>query len=415
MTLLRVSGWVLAFLTAVAAGLLSYAIANQHRAPRLVMALGVPAYTAETEGPALISLSTRRAQAPEAAPTPLERSLALKAFRNDPLSVPSIGILALSMKEPAKKQKLLELAGQLSRRSSFVGYELIKSAAVRGDEPAFFAWLSRAALTNSDARAVYIGAMAEATARDGALEGLLPVLGPDPAWSQYYWNAVNQRAASLRNAAMLRIALTRAPWRQLATKPTDPVLVQQLAANKDFETAYRLVGALNPRSPSKRSGALLVNADFSSIPAFPPFDWALASSGNLGASIDAPERQLAISAIPGAYGTAARQLVRLDPGNYEFGWKLSSNQPLAKGSLVASLRCADAGKELSLQPVDLAVGEHRYIFAVPSASKCQWFWMGIDASIADDGLGFDVQLAPLRLVQVSTGREEEAAAISTTR
>ncbi|MGN6690703.1 MAG: hypothetical protein ACTHJU_07160 [Sphingopyxis sp.] len=415
MTVLRVSGWVLAFLTAVVVGLLSYAIANQYRAPRLVMALGVPAYTAETGGPALISLSARRAQAPEARPTPLERSLALKAFRNDPLSVPSIGILALSMTEPAKKQKLLELAGQLSRRSSFVGYELIKSAAVRGDERAFFSWLSRATLTNSDARKVYIGAMADATAREGALEGLLPVLGPDPAWAQYYWNAVNQRATSLRNAAVLRIALTRAPWRQIATKPTDPVLVGQLATNNDFETAYRLVGALNPRGSSEHSSALLVNADFSRAPIFPPFDWALASSGNLGASIDAAERQLVISAIPGAYGAAARQLIRLKPGNYEFGWKLSSNEPLAKGSLAASLRCADAGQELALQPVDLAVGEHRHIFVVPSSSKCQWFWMGIDASIADDGLGFDVQLAPVRLVKVSEDREDGTAAISATR
>lgn len=409
-SVLRVFGWITACLTAVIVGLWSYAIANQNRAPAKVLALGLPAYTAETGDLALASLGARRQQDAEAAVTPLERSLALKAYRSDPLAVSSVGILALDMRAAEKRQQLLELAGRLSRRSSFVSFELVKAAAVRGDEPGFFSWLSRAALTNADARRVYISAMADATARSGALEGLLPVIGPDPSWANFYWNAVNQRPNSLRNGAKLRIALTEAPWRQSRQKPTDPILVRQLVAHNDYETAHELVSALAPERSANRPDALLVNADFSKRSALAPFDWALASSGNLGATIDVRARRLVISAIPGAYGMVARQLLRLDGGSYEFRWKLSSNEPLSEGSLTVNLRCADVGKAPPIKPADLAIGEHRHVFVVPAKSNCQWYWLGMDASVPDDGMGFDAQLGPVRLVKLSESPEDEATA-----
>lgn len=407
-TAFRVSGWIVTCLVAGAVGAWSYSVANQARTPGQVFALGLPAYTGDPGSLALASLAARRQKNVKAAVTPLERSLALKAYRRDPLAVSSIGILALAAGEPAERQKMLELAGRLSRRSSFVSYELIQTAAARGEEQLFFTWLSRAALTNSDARKVYIAAMADATGRPNALEGLLPVIGPNPSWTLYYWNAVNQRPAGLKNGALLRIALTREPWRQNRMKSTDPTLVRQLVAHNDFDTAHALVDALTPGRSSRADGNLLVNADFSKPAALAPFDWALASSGNLGASIDVRQQRLLISAIPGAYGKVARQLVRLDAGTYEFRWKLSSSAAIPENGLTVGLRCASSEQKNFAQPENLAVGEHRHIFVVPAKSNCEWYWLTIDASIPDDGAGFDVQLAPVRLTKI-TGASVSAA------
>src|SRR3546814_20936323 len=76
-------------------------------------------------------------------------------------------------------------------------------------------------LTNSSAGTAYAKAMAAATARDGAVEALIDVLGPKPRWSDLYWRSIIGEPGSYVNAAKLRIPLARVPWQQIAIEPKD--------------------------------------------------------------------------------------------------------------------------------------------------------------------------------------------------
>src|SRR3546814_9597138 len=91
----------------------------------------------------------------------------------------------------------------------------------------------------------------------------------------------------------------------------------------------------------------------------PPFDWQLASSGSLGSTIDPRNRRLIISAIAGATGMAARQLVSLEPGRYVLSSSMTIASPLATNMLSARVECAERrqGQEISRIVVQLVAGE----------------------------------------------------------
>ncbi len=152
-------------------------------------------------------------------------------------------------------------------------------------------------------------------------------------------------------------------------------------------------------APDADAANLLANADFARQPLLPPIDWQLATSGNLGASINPKSKALTISMIAGAYGYAARQLLQLSPGNYELGWSLTSQTPIDAGALTARLSCAEkiAAPAGNVQPaVILSTGTHRTSVVVPPGT-CRWYWLSFDVSISDTSPGFDAQLRDLTL------------------
>ncbi|MDZ3831684.1 MAG: hypothetical protein U0S50_07690 [Sphingopyxis sp.] len=376
-------------------GLSSYAISNESRAPARTLALGLPPTALASSNFAVQSLAARRARDPEAGVNNIERRLAMEAYRSEPLSATSVALTAMSMtseEQAADRLSLLQLGGQLSRRSTLVGSSLIEAAALRGDDRTFFRWISRVMLTNVDAGQVYGTALADATARNGAVDALVEILGPNPRWADLYWRLINGRPASMANAAELRIAITKNPWAQTEIRASDEGLVQGLVDNQDFDTARRLADALRPATA--RNEPLLVNANFLSDPRLPPFDWQLSMLGNLGASIDKKDKMLIISAVGGARGPAARQLVRLSPGSYRLGWKLASSAPLPDGLLSLRIRCADPKIDAAVLPITLTAGQHQ-ADADMARSDCSWYWFSIDVSVPDDAGGIDANLSDL--------------------
>lgn len=398
--LVRILGWLAAALIAIGAGLTSYAISNQVKSPAKVIGLGVLPDANASGNFALLSLATRKARDPEATVNKAERRLALHAYRNEPLSASSVGLLAVSTTgraAAATQQNLLELAGRLTRRSAFVSSELINAAGRRDDEPQIFQWLSRVMLTSPDVRKIYGAAMADATAKEGAVAALTPILGVEPAWANYYWRLVVGRPASLVNAARLRSAIARAPWRQTEILPTDLRMMRRLAATGEFEVAHQLAHGLGLRRSGSIANNLLTNGDFASAPAMPPFDWDLAALGNLGASIDTDQKQLAISAIAGARGSAARQLVRLSPDTYRLAWSLSAGSPFPPGALSVRIGCAEAGGDESLTAVIPLVEGKRQVSVNIRDQSCAWYWVSIDTNIPDDSMGVDAEIGDFSL------------------
>src|SRR3546814_15845274 len=108
--------------------------------------------------------------------------------------------------------------------------------------------------------------MAAATARDGAVEALIDVLGPKPRWSDLYWRSIIGEPGSYVNAAKLRIALARVPWKQIAIEPTDKDLVRALANLGKFDEARQLASVLRP--VKAKTGNLRTNGHFSADRSF---------------------------------------------------------------------------------------------------------------------------------------------------
>lgn len=400
MNVVRIAGWVATTALAVVVGLSSHVIANQSKNPVASIAVGIGPEGGAKADLAMTTYAARVSKNPKAAVKPRERIMALETYRSEPLSSAAVGIIAAAMRKPADQQvreDLLDLAGRLSRRDSSVAAQILEASALRGDNRTFFAWLSRSVLTNDERRTLYVGAMADATAREGSVEALTPVIGPSPRWDETYWEMVVRRPASLVNAAKVRIAIAGNPWRQTEIKSTDRKLAVNLAENGEFDMARQLSLALGQQR-GRRDANLITNGNFASQPALPPLDWTLTALGNLGASIEAGDKSLVISAIGGARGIAARQLIRLPPGRYALGWVQSSSAAIKPDALFGSIRCADPKSDpLAVVTVPLVAGKRNAVVEIPS-DGCMWRWFSIEVAVPDDAAGVDAYLRNLSLI-----------------
>ncbi|ALJ15652.1 hypothetical protein [Sphingopyxis macrogoltabida] len=403
MTLFKGMGWLVAVVAAIGVALWSRTIGEQYRNPAASLAFGLPAYSAAGATLAYSTFAQRLQKDPRAQLSRQELLLAEDAYRNDPLSVTAVGLLALGRhsKDLSEQEAIFEQAGLLSRRSNLVSQYLIKAAAKRQDDAKFFRWLTRAAVTDTRARAVYIGAMVDATSRDDAVRTLIPVLGPDPDWAPYYWRTILDKPASIANAGRIRMAIMGAPWKQFRIKQTDSKLVRRLVENEEFNLARELAVRLGQPGLTREVGRLpLVNANFARQPLLPPFDWQLAASGNLGSSIDTANRTLTISALGGANGVAARQLVRLSPGKYVARWAMSANTEAAASPLTIDINCAERA-DLGPKPSPSEMKSGRQIAEmVIGQSSCRWYWFSLLIAVPDDVGGIDYTLHNLVLERV---------------
>lgn len=392
----------MASVLAVCVGVSTYVTSNEVKAPAAAYAVGFPPTGTARANSAMMTYGIRTLKDPKAAATKSEVALARAAYRAEPLSSTALSLIIPTMPEGKARQSLLARTGELTRRNSLINEEQIRTAALRGDDTAFFRWLSRSLLTNNDLRAAYVGAMADATAREGAVAALTPVIGPAPSWSDAYWQQVIQRPASLLNAAKLRAAVARAPWRQATISRWDRYLSIGLTNRGQFDAAHALYKGLG-LARERNSGNLLSDGDFERQPQLPPFDWQLAVSGTLGASIDEKDKNLLVSAIGGARGFAARQLVSLSPGNYRLGWSLSASMPIDPATLMARVTCAEPGVKIAkIQPISLATGKHAAPFAIPE-SACRWYWLSIDVALLDDSAGVDAYFRNISLAPAGGG------------
>ncbi|WP_411338709.1 hypothetical protein V6U71_12140 [Sphingopyxis sp. J-6] len=399
----RLLGWLAAAVAAIFVAVSSYVVANQVRSPLAAHGVGFPPGATAAANAAFASLAMRRQQDANAAVSRTEYAMAYDAYQSEPLASSAIGLIIASKTGKADaglRESLLRSAGKLTRRSSLIASESINAAGLRGDDKTFFLWLSRAMLTNTKLRSAYVGAMAEATARNGSVAALTPVLGTDPDWSQYYWRAVLSRPNSLANAAKLRTAIAAAPWGKRDVRTTDRRLAEALARTGQFDAAHQLGVGLGQAQPLASARAnLLNNGDFARQPVLPPIDWQLATSGSLGASISPQDDRLAISAIAGANGYVARQIVQLVPGNYNVGWELTSNADMRGSEATIRLTCAERGQAgQNAQSIALEEGRKAGTFSI-APSPCRWYWFSVNVSVADDASGFDASLLAISLTR----------------
>ncbi|WP_432770547.1 MAG: hypothetical protein HEQ22_07360 [Sphingopyxis sp.] len=403
MTIFRIGIWVAAAVLAVFIGLSSYVVANQLKAPQRAYALGIRPAADAGGNFAYALFYGRQAKSRKATVTPAELELASQAYRAAPLALSALAVIAETKRgagDTALRADLLQAAGKLSRRSNAITAQLVELAALQQDEQAFFVWLSRAALTDNNQRDVYVRAMALGTARPGALEALTPILGRNPAWADFYWLNVAAMPDSLVNAAQMRIAIARRPWGRSAVVDNDRRLLRALVRHGEFATAKNLVTQLAPAAARGDRRNLLSNGEFSRQPLLPPFDWELAASGDLGSTIVEKEAALLVSAIGGARGMAARQLVELSGGAYDVNWTLGDDGAGNQSTLAVRLACAEPGRADAVRFV-IPSGKGSQRVSLP-AGGCTWYWFTITAELADNAPGIDVYLRDIALTRAGS-------------
>lgn len=383
----------------------SAVIVNQRRAPARSVMIGVP-----PQGWAKASLSRAKQAArlgkdPKSFPPPPERRLAQEAFAAEPLATSVLPVLIQSLEADGKSvqsKRLLALAGGLTRRDNLVNAMLIDEALRRQRPERAVQLLGRAMSVDYDARYFYVERMAAATASPGAMNILAPMLGRNPKWSADYWVAVLRNPAVMPQAGDLRLRLAGKPWNLKKPASTDFDLVAELASRRQQRLAYNIARALG--MPAPQGGELLMGASFDREPRFPPFEWEMLQTGDMGTTIEPKARTLSISTLPAASGIAVRQIAYVPgPGSYRLRWKLSGLKGNPDAALKFRLTCVEPGKlKLAAAPVALTEGDGSAPLVIVG-STCNWYSATLELDAAGSSVGTDIAIQRLSLRRNSGG------------
>lgn len=385
-------------LAAASTWVTSFAIVNQSRKPAATMAVGVPPQGAAEARLARELYTARLGKNPKAEPSKFERRLAGKAFATEPLlAANALPVLVAGLAADGKTQsseQLLQLAGRVTRRDRLINAMLIDNELPKKRPERAMQLFERAMAVNLEVRSFYLERLAGVTGTPGALRALVPMLGRAPDWSAEYWAAVVQNPRITSEAGELRLRIARSPWNQHKPFDTDPQLIRALVQAEQFDMASALARALGIETTA---GDSLVDPGFSNLPSFPPIDWELLQSGEIGVSIDRAKGVLLLSSLPASSGIAARQLTALSPGRYRLLWDTSGLKSAPGADLRFRLACTDSnlsgGK--SIDSGQLTDGAGSKIVDV-SESKCRWYWLTIELNTTDES-GADIALDRISL------------------
>jgi hypothetical protein len=233
-----------------------------------------------------------------------------------------------------------------------------------------------------------VPALAEYARVPGAQEKLSEVLSGNPQLKKPLFAALS---ADPDNAELiLALADDELSPSDPGTRAWESRLLNGLISRRDYGRAYGLWRRFSGLGSSVP--ALLFNGEFKTVPAPPPFNWNLSSSG--AGIAEAGDGALSVLYYGRDDITLASQLLLLPPGTYRFEARVSGQ--VVPGSLVWSLQCAQ-GSALSDNPMTVPVAT--LTFTVPS-SGCAAQWLQLQGKSADMPQQSDAEIAQAHLQRV---------------
>lgn len=376
---------------AAVAAIQSIGVVFERSAPQVALAL--PFVSGKARASYADSLfAAQQAAAPNGQPTSFDPAIvrqARTAFRSEPTAAEAVRILAFEQAargNQASARRTMALAEQLTRRDTAANMWLARDRALQGDLSGALLYYDRTLRTDDAAAQLLIPMTVKLLQNADMVEPMARMLAQNPPWARDFWNqAVNDNDA-LANAAALRM---RFPPRQEALTDLDASLLRRLADTGQFDAAERLFRHL---APGRSAGSDLATG-FTGAPVYPPFDWDLTSSGELGAGI--AHGTLQISALSSAFGVAARRLVPLDAGTYRLFAEVSAPRP-PKGEATLELQCATGDPAAPLATIDLA---NQTAAVVKLGPGCRFYWLQVRVN-APAGSGLDLTLTQAGLAPV---------------
>ena len=314
-------------------------------------------------------------------------ALAREAYLREPLAIDAIRVLAidrLTKRDDDKALALLEGARALSRRSTGVSILLLDRYGRDGRDREGMAVLDELLRRRSNAHGDLIAGLAANVGRDQLLPDYRRLLSSSPPWADSFWRQLAQSPPGLVNAAALRVAYARDGG--TVDPEIDALLITALADLGRFDDAARVAVLTGARSATADSREQVANGDFSAVSTAPVFDWTTVSSGDYGAELDPEARTLVMSAISGARGEFARQLVRLPAGQAVLSVAASADtRSDALERTTVELECPEQDRMLLTRR--LPVRSARF-----QTEGCRWAWLRLRVAIPEGEQGIDAAI-----------------------
>lgn len=315
---------------------------NKLRAPRLALAV-TPTNGFAYAQSVLVGIAGQIGDTPgklaKVAISPAQRKAALEGYAREPFASQGLAIIALGDEadgKAARARKLMAAALELTRRDSLVNGWTVLDASRRNDLDAAIVALNRSMTINPATTAIYVPAMIQSLRQNASVDVLARILARRPTWELAFWRAAVVAPATIGNTGKLRARLVR---NSREDKDIDRALLAALAVNREFATATTLYQA-HAGARSLGRGAIVDNADFGAVPAWPPFDWEALATGEYSGTIARDGQGLTVEALPGSGGLVARQLVTIPSGPMRLRAALAHPFERDANRLAIRLSCA---------------------------------------------------------------------------
>jgi hypothetical protein len=323
---------------------------------------------------------------------------ALAAVRREPFAsgaLTLIGIARDQRGDAANATRIVASAHALDKRQLVANAWLINRYGTAGRDREVLALLDEALKVRPELSDRYMPAFAQALQNSETVPVFQTLLSRHPAWEGDFWSAVALNRAALPNGEVLRSRLL-ASHHDLDS--VDAMLMRAYIQAGRLDLAVSS-GKNLPTLPEDGDN-MIRNSSFSRTPILPPLDWELMNDGRISTTVDEASGRLEISALPGAGGVAARQLIALPPGNYALLVKLGQ-QALSSGSdVTAHLYCAEQGVQgASLN--ERLNGDLDRSFVVGADAQCRFYWIELIFSALDSS---GPALASIAEVRIAHGR-----------
>jgi len=329
--------------------------------------------------------------------------LARAALTLEPTSASSMRILAYDHQargEGAQARRLMMLATRITKRDRLANYWLIDHYARTGQLDRLLDVYDQTLRIMGDGRGPVLTMLASSLASESMIDPLYQLLRRQPPWTEDFWNVAAQIPTALENVARLRIRVARGGIAVPAAK--DELLLTALADQRHFDLGRQVytvvLGRTAGRTGGNASAQPIADGDFSRQPRFPPYDWSLTSSGDLGAGINDRSGLLEISALGGASGEVARQIVRLDPGRYRLDAVSELRSGADSGTAKLELACAES-PQAPRRAVELRSGRTVGSFDL-AAESCRNYWLIVSVAVPEASGGFEIAVDRLRLTRL---------------
>ena len=295
---------------------------------------------------------------------------ALSGLSDTPYASGALRQLAFVEPAPSRRQSLLGLARQVSRRDLSAATQLAELQLRAGALEEGLATLDSALMISDALDARIFPLMLGATRSPEFERELRTMLAHDPAWAE----RLARHAATSPGSARLFARMVDGFPANSRARSIDygAAIIDQLATDLQPTAAFAAYRAYSqePQAPSA----------FGTRP-LPPLDWRLIDSITVGTrSLGGKERVVELFAQPRRSGEVARILLQLEPGSYALN--LAFTDPRGRGGRLTLVRvCITEGRELERTETRASLDNARVRLPFEVGADCpyQSLRLGVEA------------------------------------
>jgi hypothetical protein len=272
-----------------------------------------------------------------------------------------IGAITGQRRDQARAGRIMNFAERLSRRHLQTQLWLLNEAGGRGRVEDMIAHLDTALRTSPASGPMLATAMIGTSADPRFARRLVPILASDPPWQREF---AYQLANSIVPGNSL-VVLVAALADDQAEREIMAPLVQRLVSQRDFTNAWNVYRLLKQRPDAVAAEVRDGGFDDRAAP-IAPFDWTLGDTGRVRGERRAGGSRpdgvaLFIRAEPGARGSAATQLMLVDPGSYNLRFQFGRAEDANAAGIDWRIYCSGAPERI--------LGQGRLTPARPAGSR----------------------------------------------